>query len=146
MISSCASGKLFMNQNSKIHSSTLLTVEMTDDPLGLISQIEGELMGLGFEVVPYDIAKSKAEIQIKNKQNEVNIAESYTTYVPTSIVMKVKYTYACGMTCSIGSLNIRIVDLNKERVLGNYSWSGIPQMKSTVINGFISAIKEKTQF
>jgi hypothetical protein len=107
-----------------IGTSTPVAVDADRDPAGVGIAIEAELLGLGLEVVPMEVARTRIETERAIEVDENRIMETTssgrTTYVPAGIVLEVRYRYTQGFWQSIQQTSVRVIDLDTERLLAVY--------------------------
>jgi hypothetical protein len=152
LVDSCTAGRFSARSDFKLNSSSLVSVDLIDDPMGVGNYIEGELLTHGIETVPYELAKTRIEkntltIKENNSKNESS-SLGMTTYIPAAILLRINYTHLQGLSNDapinnlINNFNVRIIDLSNERTLSIYTWSGFGNTKKDVIGKFIKELEK----
>lgn len=128
-LSGCAtSGKISKTRNFSITADTPIAVHSPSDP-SLAAAIEGELLGLGLKVVPYETAASvvttNSKITLESKSISGTQSSSDFTYIPASVVIStnLKFKYYPAATYFLGG-NIRVLDMNDKKLIANFNYQG----------------------
>lgn len=127
--SGCASSaKINKVQNFSIDSKTPIAVQAAGDS-SIGADIEGELLGLGLNVVPYETAKSALKFDSKTIATGGGISREETIsgvkYISAPIVISanLKFKYYPAATYFLGG-NIRVINLIDNKLIANYSYAG----------------------
>jgi hypothetical protein len=148
-----SSGKLTVARDFEISSSTKVSMAPGDDPEGYGMALENELLAAGFDVAPYELAKSVVRSESTTRYrasgrsgHSASGTEVFArTYLPTAIAVSLRYTvrrYAMKTDCI--SAYIRVIDLSDERLLASYRAEGsewAPVHMSSVIADFVGQLE-----
>jgi hypothetical protein len=105
-----SSGKLTVARDFEISSSTKVSMAPGDDPEGYGMALENELLAAGFDVAPYELAKSVVRSESTTRYrasgrsgHSASGTEVFArTYLPTAIAVSLRYTvrrYAMKTDC-----------------------------------------------
>jgi hypothetical protein len=149
----CATtGELAKIKDFAIESNTKMTIISTVDPLNLVPMLENELMSLGIEICPLEVAqeaiKSESSTIIGEKENKLSIDNKTTsravTYIPTSIAIDIKYNYRTYPAVTyITNMYIRLMDLRDKKILASFAYSGsemVYALPKDLIRDFVKKI------
>ena len=140
---SCASSKIIKTKNFSLTPQTSTAViigtvingsravDREHEALinGICVRLESELLGLGFNIVPYEVAKKNAtttEFDSNTNPNNINSTTmTYTkTYIPASIAVSVvSYNSAWSF---------RVIDLSNNQLLATFSYGTFVQPKKMI--------------
>jgi hypothetical protein len=134
LFESCAttSGRISQSRDYQITTDTRIAVQSPGDP-SFGASLEGELLGMGFEVVPYETAinalsaNSNTSATVNGNSASINSNASLyaAKYIPSRIVLNVTIKlHSYPMATYLLGAYIRIIDLTDKKLLASFEYTG----------------------
>lgn len=131
-ISCVNTGRVSKSNDFKLSKETSISVQSSSDA-AFGSNLESELLFLGFAVVPYETAISarttESSIDVSSNSNRtsgsVNSTSYSVKYIPSRIVINVNLTLDRYPAATyLHNANIRIIDLADQKLLASFQYKG----------------------